>query len=124
MNTPESFETGHADELQALRRVLDASAPETPLDELTRERLRHAAREVRRHRRQQRLALAASVALLLSGIPLLTLRDSRPPPPMTAAHPLIQDPLLTEMDLLDLRLIELTQSLENDTLFPTLEELL
>ncbi|MCC5844497.1 MAG: hypothetical protein JJU05_09620 [Verrucomicrobia bacterium] len=124
MKTPEAFEQDTAGELDALRRALDASAPVPPLDDLTRERIRGAALDARKVRRRHRLALAASVALLLGGLPLLTLRSPGTLQLAFNDHPLIQDPLLTELDLLDLQLLELTRSFEHNTLYPAMEEFL
>ena len=124
MKTPEAFEQDRTDELDALRRVLDASAPVPPLADLPRERIRAAALDARRSRRNQRLALAASVTLLLGSLPLLTFLSPPAEVPQYAEHPLVQDLLLTELDLLDLQLLELAGTFETDTLFPSPEDFL
>jgi hypothetical protein len=124
MKTPEAFEQDTADELDALRRALDASATVPALNNLTRERIRHAALGARRRRQRHRLALAASVALLLGSLPLLTLRGPGTPQLAFHDHPLLQDPLLTELDLLGLQVHELTRFFDSDTLYPAPEEFL
>ncbi len=122
MNTSDPLKDDRADEMAGLRRALDASVPCPPLSELTRERLCVAAQTARRHRFQIRFASAAALTLLLSSLPFLLQNATSTVPLYAEMHPLVQDRLLTELDLLDLQLLELTHPSWNDSLFPPLEE--
>lgn len=124
MNPPDPLDADITDELQSIRRALEASAHVPPLTDLTHERIRHAAQGARKRRQYRQLAIAASVALLLGSLPFLHLNPPQSFAQYAAHHPLLQDPLLTELDLLDLQLLELTQTHWSDSLFPTLEDLL
>lgn len=124
MKTAPAPEPGSPGELEILGRALEASASVSALDNFTREHILNAALAARRQRLYTRLGLAASVLLLLGSLPLLPLQGPRPLPGLFTAHPLIQDPLLTELDLLDLQLLEISRAFDTETLFPTLEELL
>lgn len=124
MKSSPAPEPGSPGELEFLGRALDASATVSDLDSLTREHILNTALAARRQQRHIRLALTASVLLLLGSLPLLPLQGPRPLTGLFAEHPLIQDPLLTELDLLALQLHEISRTFETETLFPTLEELL
>jgi hypothetical protein len=119
---PSPFEDGTGP--AGLRRALEASAPDRPLPDLVRERIRHSALTARRHRRQRILAFAASVTLLISALPLLTRTGPASAVQEPFDHPLLQDPLLTELDLLDLHLLELTRHFDSDFFYPLPEDLL
>lgn len=122
MKSPE-FSEPDPGELQALRRVLNASAPATPLHDLQRERIRARALSARLQRQKRGLALAASVLVLTASLPLLN--SGRPPtPPLNRVDDtsLLQDPLLTELDLLDLKLLELSHAFDFDLISFTPED--
>jgi hypothetical protein len=113
-------------EMAGLRRVLSASAPEPALPELTMERLRAASLAARRRRQWSApLAVAASLALLLGGLMWVPGGGGAVDAPgVGRVHPLVQDPLLTELELLDLQVQELAGTEGDLSVFPTKDELI
>ena len=128
MNTPQEFECLHEDELRALRSALDAATPVPPLSELRRETLHRAAKRATRPRLAPWAGLAAALVFsLFLSRPFLPTPAPSPPAPTVghthpAPHPLAQDLLLSELDLLDLHLQDLQSSFFNDLAFFLLED--
>lgn len=125
MNTHEEIAGVTEAELEGLRRVLRASAADAGVPALTMERLRAASVSARRRRQWSApLAVAASLALLLGGLLLVPGGGPVDAPGVGGVHPLVQDPLLTELELLDLQVQELVWTAGEDSVFPTKDELL